>query len=116
MLTAEAMFLKKKLIVIPMKGQYEQQCNAAALEDMGVPVIKSLKKKHLQKIIDWVLKGEIIPVNYPDITETILRDIIKLEAKARIDKLELSRHQSDFQLTESTNFLKKLNKIATGRF
>ena len=42
---AEALFLKKKLMVIPMKGQYEQQCNAAALETMGVPVIKSLKKK-----------------------------------------------------------------------
>jgi uncharacterized protein (TIGR00661 family) len=70
---AEAMFLKKKLMVIPMKGQYEQQCNAAALEDMGVPVIKSLKKKHLQKIKDWVLSGEVIPVNYPDITETVLK-------------------------------------------
>lgn len=113
---AEAMFLKKKLMVIPMKGQYEQQCNAAALEEMGVPVIKSLKKKHLQKITDWVLTGEIIPVNYPDITETILSDIIELEAKARIDKMELTRHQSDFQLTEGTNFLKKLNRIASGRF
>jgi uncharacterized protein (TIGR00661 family) len=113
---AEAMFLKKKLMVIPMKGQYEQQCNAAALEEMGVPVIKSLKKKHLQKMKDWVLTGEIIPVNYPDITETILSDIIKLEAKVRIDKLELTRHQSDFQLTEGTNFLKKLNRIASGRF
>lgn len=113
---AEAMFLKKKLMVIPMKGQYEQQCNAAALEEMGVPVIKSLKKKHLQKIIDWVLKGELISVNYPDITETVLQDIIKIEAKARIDKMQLARNQSDFQLTESTNFLKKLNKIASGRF
>jgi uncharacterized protein (TIGR00661 family) len=35
---AEALFLKKKLAVIPMKMQYEQQCNAAALKDMGVPV------------------------------------------------------------------------------
>lgn len=113
---AEAMFLKKKLMVIPMKGQYEQQCNAAALEEMGVPVIKSLKKKHLQKIIDWVSSGEIIPVNYPDITETVLRDIIAIEAKARIDKMTLMSKQSDFQLTEKTNFLKKLNKIASGKF
>jgi len=30
--------------------------------------------------------------------------------------LELTRHQSDFQLTEGTNFLKKLNRIASGRF
>ena len=113
---AEAMFLKKKLMVIPMKGQYEQQCNAAALEEMGVPVIKSLKRKHLQKIKDWVSSGEIIPVNYPDITETVLREIIAIEAKARIDKMTLPGKQSDFQISEKTNFLKKLNKIATGRF
>ena len=42
---AEALFMKKKLMVIPMKGQYEQQCNAAALKEMGVPVIKNLKEK-----------------------------------------------------------------------
>lgn len=103
---AEAMFLKKKLMVIPMKGQYEQQCNAAALKEMGVQVIKSLKKKHLQKIIDWVSTGEIITVNYPDMTETILRDMIAIEAKARIDKVTLMTKQSDFQLSENTNFLK----------
>ncbi len=113
---AEAMFLKKKLMVIPMKGQYEQQCNAAALKEMGVQVIKSLKKKHLQKIIDWVSTGEIITVNYPDMTETILRDMIAIEAKARIDKVTLMTKQSDFQLSENTNFLKKLNKIASGKF
>jgi hypothetical protein len=28
---AEALFLGKKLLVIPMTGQYEQECNAAAL-------------------------------------------------------------------------------------
>ncbi len=51
---AEALFLKKKLMVIPMKGQYEQQCNAAALKEMGVPVLKKLKISKVEKIIDWV--------------------------------------------------------------
>lgn len=41
---AEALFLNKKLLVIPMKGQYERQCNAAALDFLGIPVLKSLKK------------------------------------------------------------------------
>jgi uncharacterized protein (TIGR00661 family) len=39
---AEAMYLGKKLLVIPIRGQYEQFCNAAALEKMGVPVLKGL--------------------------------------------------------------------------
>lgn len=73
---AEALFMKKKLMVIPMKNQYEQLCNAAALKKMGVPVIKKLHKKHIPAIIDWVDNGEIIPVNYPDITEDIIDLII----------------------------------------
>lgn len=73
---AEALFLKKKLMVIPMKGQYEQQCNAAALQAMGVAVIKSLKKKHIDKIKEWTKSRQNIPVNYPDLTESIIDDII----------------------------------------
>jgi len=74
---AEALFLKKKLLVIPMKNQYEQHCNAAALEDMGVDVLKSLKKKYVPQINEWIKSSKIIPVNYPDITESILNMIIK---------------------------------------
>lgn len=73
---AEALFMSKKLLVIPMKGQYEQQCNAAALKDMGVPVIKSLKRKHADKIKHWIEKGKRIPVNYPDNTEEIINKIV----------------------------------------
>ncbi len=72
---AEALFLGKKLMVIPMKGQYEQQCNAAALKQMDVPVLKKLKLSQLQKIKTWVMKGEIIPVNFPDATESIVNEV-----------------------------------------
>ena len=74
---AEALFMKKKLMVIPMKGQYEQQCNAAALKEMGVPVIKSLKAKHIDKIKNWMESGTKIPVDYPDITESIIDNILQ---------------------------------------
>jgi uncharacterized protein (TIGR00661 family) len=73
---AEALFMKKKLMVIPMKGQYEQQCNAAALKEMGVPVIKSLRLKHLEKIQHWIKEGEIIEVDYPDNTAEIINKVL----------------------------------------
>ncbi len=79
---AEALYLKKKLMAIPMKGQYEQQCNAAALKAMGVPVIKSLKKKHADKIKAWVKGNQFIPVYYPDNTETIINMLIKKHGAA----------------------------------
>lgn len=74
---AEALFLEKKLMVIPMKNQFEQQCNAAALKAMGVPVIKSLRKKHIDTIAEWTKTQHKIEVNYPDETEQILLDILK---------------------------------------
>ena len=33
-----------------MKGQYEQQCNAAALKKMDIPVLKKLKLSQLEKL------------------------------------------------------------------
>lgn len=73
---AEALYLKKKLLVIPMKNQYEQQCNALALKEMGVTVLKKLNKKQLPKIAKWIKSDTHIEVNYPDVTEDILDAII----------------------------------------
>ena len=78
---AEALYLNKKLMVIPMKGQYEQQCNAAALKLMGVPVIPNLKQKHLKKIANWLASDERVKVNYPDLTRIIIRKIFEINVK-----------------------------------
>jgi uncharacterized protein (TIGR00661 family) len=77
---AEALFMKKKLLVIPMKTQYEQQLNAAALKQMGVPVIKSLKPKHNDIILDWINNGQPVKVNYPDTTKEILDMVFEKHA------------------------------------
>lgn len=73
---AEALYLGKKLLVIPMKNQYEQQLNAAALDQMGVPVIKSLKPKYDAVIKDWIENGEVIPVDYKDMTQDIVDSVV----------------------------------------
>lgn len=75
---AEALYLGKKLMVIPMKSQFEQQCNAEALRQMGVPVIKSLKPKHLQKIFQWVTRGEPVQVDYPDHIDNVIETILNI--------------------------------------
>jgi uncharacterized protein (TIGR00661 family) len=74
---AEALFLKKKLMVIPMKGQFEQQCNACALEEMGVPVLKSLSTEHIPAIEKWLYDEQHIPVHYPDQTTEIIDQVIR---------------------------------------
>jgi uncharacterized protein (TIGR00661 family) len=74
---AEALFLGKKLMVIPMKSQYEQLCNAASLKMMGVRVVKNLKNKRLYKIRTWLECDERITVNYPDITALVIWVMMK---------------------------------------
>lgn len=76
---AEALFLGKKLMVIPMRNQYEQHCNAAALREMGIPVMNKLKKSSVGKITNWVKDGEAIQVNYPDEIEKIVAGVIEME-------------------------------------
>ncbi|QHT69423.1 glycosyl transferase [Rhodocytophaga rosea] len=91
---AEALFLKKKLMVIPMKNQYEQQCNAAALKQMGVPVIKKLHLKYAPLIYDWLEQGQIIPVDYPDMTEQIIDQIIHTHYTPAIPSIDYMWEQS----------------------
>lgn len=81
---AEALFLGKKLLVIPMKNQYEQHLNAAALKAMGVPVLKNLKPKHMDVIAEWLAKGKQIPVDYPDTTQQIIDMIVQKHTPAAI--------------------------------
>jgi uncharacterized protein (TIGR00661 family) len=66
---AEALYLQKKLLVVPMKKQYEQFYNAEALKHLGVAVVKKMKIKNLHKIEAWLRSDARVSVNYPDVAE-----------------------------------------------
>jgi uncharacterized protein (TIGR00661 family) len=66
---AEALYLQKRLLVVPMKGQYEQHYNAAALRQLGVPVMKKVKKKSVNKIREWLDGSNTPQIFFEDITE-----------------------------------------------
>jgi uncharacterized protein (TIGR00661 family) len=74
---AEAMYLGKKVLVIPMHAQYEQQCNAAGAVAMGATMIKTLEEKYHPEIRNWLTNGQPITVNYPDMTAEIVEMIVK---------------------------------------
>ena len=73
---AEALFLNKKLLSVPMKNQYEQQCNALALEKMGVPVIWK-EHEFASKLKDWLENSDRITVDFPDETAQIISSIFE---------------------------------------
>jgi uncharacterized protein (TIGR00661 family) len=101
---AEAMFLGKKLLVIPMENQYEQQCNAAALKAIGIPVIRKLKEKNHEKISEWLKSNYKIEITYPDVTEQIINRIFEMYVKKLLKKNSWDRR---YQLTFSEKKEKK---------
>lgn len=78
---AETLYLGKKLLVIPMKNQYEQHLNAATLAEMGIPVISKLKPKYYTTVENWIENGEALHIHYPDQTEEIIKRIIDKHTK-----------------------------------
>ena len=53
--SAEAIFLGKKLMVVPIKNQYEQLCNAEALKMLGVPVAHGLGSSFTEKVNELLI-------------------------------------------------------------
>lgn len=78
---AEVLHLNKKLLVVPMKSQYEQHCNAAALKKLGVPVLKKVKKKSLKKIEKWLDSHNELDISFPDIAGTAVEKLFNKYVK-----------------------------------
>ena len=78
---AEALFLQKKLMMIPMRGQFEQQCNALAASKMGVPVIHAIDDNFASHIKRWVKSDERVWVDFPDETAQIVDQMIERYAR-----------------------------------
>lgn len=51
---SEALYLGKKLLSIPIRKHYEQECNAAALKKMGVPVLYDVGDDFHLIIENWL--------------------------------------------------------------
>jgi len=51
---AEALYLGKKILSIPIQNHYEQECNAEALKQMGIPVIYEVGTNFDEIIENWL--------------------------------------------------------------
>lgn len=72
-LPAEALFLKKKLLVIPIHLQLEQYYNAQALQELGIATTFQLSE---DCISNWLNDSKNFVVDYPDRSEEILKKVI----------------------------------------
>lgn len=51
---AEALHLGKRILSIPIRGQYEQQCNAAALKQLGAYMITQPDEHFYREFYTWI--------------------------------------------------------------
>jgi len=65
-LPAEALYLKKKLLVIPYANHYEQHCNAAAAGRLGAKVLFTLTAHDIPAIQSWCGTNNEIVYDWKD--------------------------------------------------
>ncbi len=88
---SESLYLGKKLLVIPMKGQYEQECNTAALKKMGVSTQNAVTPQLPDALETFVNSAKPSPVEYGDNAPEIAEKIVELGTGANPDASPLRR-------------------------
>lgn len=73
---AEALYLGKKVLLVPMKYQFEQECNAEAARLMGVPVVHDINKKFISYLDTWIKEDFKINVDFPNQTAAIVEKVV----------------------------------------
>jgi uncharacterized protein (TIGR00661 family) len=69
---AEALYLRKKVLSIPILNHYEQECNAAALSKLGVEVVREVGKEFELIIANWLnTKTVVSNIEANNIDETL---------------------------------------------
>jgi uncharacterized protein (TIGR00661 family) len=69
---AEALYLRKKVLIIPILNHYEQECNAAALNKLGVKVVYEVGKEFEVIIENWLnTTSELPKIKANNINETL---------------------------------------------
>jgi uncharacterized protein (TIGR00661 family) len=74
---AEAMYMNKKVLSIPILRHYEQACNAAALEKLGVMVLKRIDEHFEHYFKQWISEKKAIKLDLQHSTADIVDMLIK---------------------------------------
>jgi len=74
---AEALYLNKQLLCLPIRGQYEQLCNAAALKDFNVSVIDKITNEFYLQVESWLQNSVVKPLILSHSTYDIVQKAIE---------------------------------------
>jgi uncharacterized protein (TIGR00661 family) len=86
---AEALHLGKKIISVPIRGQYEQVCNAAALEKLGITCLQKIDENFSSVFYDW-LAAKPVCVDYSKTIPEALEYLFEMNEKINGKKIEMA--------------------------
>jgi len=92
---AEALYLNKKLLCVPIKGQYEQLCNAAALNNFGVPILNQLNADFSKQMEKWLNGAQQSKLNLRFDTATIVEKLMEAAASLQVQSEEFHQFELD---------------------
>lgn len=78
---AEAMYLNKKVLSIPIAQHYEQLSNAAALSELGVKVLMHIDQDFHSIFNDWIKHNQPVKLELTHSTSDIVAHLIKQTKK-----------------------------------
>lgn len=82
---AEAMMMDKKIMAIPIGGQYEQQCNAAALASLGVYTVDRIDSHFTEKVRQWLdLPDTVYDHSFNRSTPDIIEEMMQIAEKEQL--------------------------------
>lgn len=61
--SSEAMFLRKKLLCIPIRNQYEQLCNVAAIEKQGGKSLSQINESSIGFLRNWINDAPVMSLS-----------------------------------------------------
>lgn len=74
---AEAMYLNKKVMSIPILNHFEQECNAAALKKMGATVLSNIDHSFDESFNNWINQSKPVKLNLKYSTSEMVDILIK---------------------------------------
>jgi len=77
---AEALYLRKKILAIPIGGQYEQLCNGAALGKMGITVLNNIGPSFHSELSNWLENPQPLPAIKWQTTQKTVETLFDLKA------------------------------------
>jgi len=81
--TSEALYLGKKLLVVPLGRQPEQKINARILKTLGVKSIRRVGRKFPRQLRDWLKNSPTVQMDYPNVAPEIAKEIINFKKQYR---------------------------------